>query len=387
MFTFYNFSENTEWNFCFNERMDKWITRYSWTPLYSENINNVFYSLDKKRTELLSYIYNNRNSKYGINTSNNQWSGKIVTVDQTDKFILDEIFTTTVKYVGHSLATDFLMSVQSIESSYLDENKIEQKITIPINLITLVKQTDQYQLTINKLDVEKVLGFLPLYFKINVVVQPICESDSIKLTPSDDLIAIIVSDKYDSEKFNELLGNGFYVHGRAGIIDEIDYFDNNPDNQIKSTMWYNKQEPFEFEFVVNEPIGLHKIFDNLVIISNNVKPEELEFEIIGDVYDFKKSGLYKEKNAILNTSVKYDHILNQYTLVKKQACKNIEDVGRRLGNIQYKEDSWYTTIEPFICNKQSARIRDKFIKIRVKYSGKDQVIVTALKTLFTLSYS
>jgi hypothetical protein len=71
MFTFYNFSENSEWNFCFNERMEKWITRYSWTPLYSENINNVFYSLDKKRAEILSYIYNNRTSKYGITTSNN----------------------------------------------------------------------------------------------------------------------------------------------------------------------------------------------------------------------------------------------------------------------------------------------------------------------------
>jgi hypothetical protein len=29
MFTFYNFTEGEEWNFCFNERMNKWITRYS----------------------------------------------------------------------------------------------------------------------------------------------------------------------------------------------------------------------------------------------------------------------------------------------------------------------------------------------------------------------
>ena len=70
-----------------------------------------------------------------------------------------------------------------------------------------------------------------------------------------------------------------------------------------------------------------------------------------------------------------------------QKCKNIEKYGRRLGNIHYKEDSWYYTIEPIICNGQSARIRDKFIKIRVKYSGKDQVIITSLKTMFTLSYS
>ena len=52
MFTFYNFVEGKEWNICFNERLNKWITKYSWTPLYSENINNIFYSLDKKRAEI-----------------------------------------------------------------------------------------------------------------------------------------------------------------------------------------------------------------------------------------------------------------------------------------------------------------------------------------------
>jgi hypothetical protein len=73
---------------------------------------------------------------------------------------------------------------------------------------------------------------------------------------------------------------------------------------------------------------------------------------------------------------------------------------RRLGNIQYKEDSWYVTIDPIIfdpklkansddfgVNWSSTKIRDKYLKIRVKYSGEDLVIITALKTLMTLSYS
>lgn len=36
---------------------------------------------------------------------------------------------------------------------------------------------------------------------------------------------------------------------------------------------------------------------------------------------------------------------------------------------------------------KSARLRDKYAKIRVKYTGEDIVIITALKTLFTISYS
>jgi hypothetical protein len=29
MFTFFNHNENKEWNLCYNERLNKWITRYS----------------------------------------------------------------------------------------------------------------------------------------------------------------------------------------------------------------------------------------------------------------------------------------------------------------------------------------------------------------------
>jgi hypothetical protein len=35
----------------------------------------------------------------------------------------------------------------------------------------------------------------------------------------------------------------------------------------------------------------------------------------------------------------------------------------------------------------STRIRDKFVKIRVKYSGDSQVIITAIKNLYSLSSS
>ena len=36
---------------------------------------------------------------------------------------------------------------------------------------------------------------------------------------------------------------------------------------------------------------------------------------------------------------------------------------------------------------KEVRIRDKFVKIRVKYTGEDMVIITALKTILTPSYA
>ena len=37
--------------------------------------------------------------------------------------------------------------------------------------------------------------------------------------------------------------------------------------------------------------------------------------------------------------------------------------------------------------RRETKIRDKYIKIRVRYSGKDLVIISALKTLYTVSYA
>ena len=276
MFTFYHTKDKDkkEWNLCYNERQALWVTRYSWTPLFSGNINNTFYSI-------------------------------------------------------------------------------------------------------------------PLH------------------------------------PYNEF---GIYRHGRTGI-----------DTQFIPNLWYGKYYPFEFEFVVNEPQGLHKIFENLVIISNNVQPAEIEFEFVGDDYLFNKARIYHDnyeiygkygndipyrkqpnlfskdnfditnfKPMFYNAGVNYDAVLDEYTLLIKQICKNVETYGRRRGNIQYKEDYWYTNIEPLRYNANlkdpnvktfkesdefvSAKLRDKWIKIRLRYYNGPNIpnrlaIINGVTTFENISYS
>ena len=231
--------------------------------------------------------------------------------------------------------------------------------------------------------------------------------------------------------------------------------------KAKPTVWFDEQHPFEFEFVVNDPQGVHKIIENLQIMSNNVQPEQLTFEIIGDSYFFNKerimhldrdgdkedftdgriqsnitnkddylipektpkevekvtiSDWIKNKSQIKHfTGLTWDQMLEQVPELKRnqrtgqihmvipQECRNIETFGRRLGNIQYKEDSWYTTVEPIIHdviinnleatnNKiiagsgtyKSTRIRDKWVKIRVRYTGEDLAIITAIRTIMNV---
>lgn len=473
MFTFYNDEEETEWNICYNERTKKWVTRYSWVPLCSENVNNIFYSLDKKRASILSYIYDNINASDGIvsvNSESNVW-----TTEDGDTHI--------VKFdiKGYDIYNKYHYEIKNIQSSYISDDGIEQFVSITPELHT-EQNTGNYEWIKNTVyipgDKDTPGSFNPdngregelkltnileyngkslYYWKFIVEVTPYVETtdgDNVVTvgTPFRTIFGIVreyetLSDEQKTE-YQRLLQNGFYVHGRAGIFDEIDYFDFNPDNNIMPTKWYDKQEPFEFEFVVNEQTGLHKIFNDLVIISNNVAPEEIEYEIVGDVYHFNKAGIFRSLNdknfskpnitspewdpllnpvkdnyqisqQFYNTELKWDPILNQYTLVTKQPCADITKIGRRLGNLHYKEDAWYLQIDPIkFYKKQSyvvsndrgtkqygqnveyeteyrstepklnnTRIRDKWIKIRVKYTGKDLALISAIKTMLTISYA
>lgn len=463
MFTFYNEGNADTWNICYNERMGKWITRYSWTPLYSENINNIFYSLDQNRSKILSYIYNNKNCTYGLRTTNNQWTIETSISPTSD-------FTTSLSTIGYDLADSFTYKIKSIETSYLDENNVEIPVKITdgteINRLFSINNTTS-QISGFYSEVYTLFNniyhtIVPAYFKLNIQITINIGSSS---TTYNDIFGIVVDNKllensnnatlkalYTKQQ-NYFLRNGFYVHGKAGIFNEIEYRDDTFENEILPTKWYDRQEPFEFEFVVNDEIGLHKIFDNLVIISNNVQPNQIEYEIIGDVYKFNKAGIFRSKEfgeldnqgnnrewdikynkpkfiqanekrvytqypnstkfqtsqEFDNCKIIWDDVLNQYSILTTQDCKNIEKYGRRLGNIQYKEDSWYITIDPIkykekyrindgniddwtgvkekYSKMKEVRIRDKFVKIRVKYTGEDMVIITALRTILTPSYS
>ena len=263
--------------------------------------------------------------------------------------------------------------------------------------------------------------------------------------------------KYDwNPTISENINGHFFSIGGSNDEDESNTEIWSHDvTKAKPTQWFNEQHPFEFEFVVNEPQSVHKIIENLQILSNNVQPEQLTFEIIGDVYQFNKERISHlaraeenftgdrvdsvitnktNKNIPSKTELVYskseslgDLIKNvskikhftglewtgtvreepyvekdtrtgQYHIVIPQECRNIETFGRRLGNIHYKEDSWYTNVEPIIYDSsldnpeativtgkyKSTRIRDKWVKIKVRYTGEDLAIITAIRTIMNV---
>lgn len=306
-------------------------------------------------------------------------------------------------------------------------------------------------------------------------------------------------------KYNmQFLTTDFWKHGKSGIIDISD--------KIYPTYWYGKQHPFEFEFIVADKPHLHKLFDNLQIISNNVSPESFHYEIIGDCYDFSKdkknmyirqeatkelyqyNGVnitydkdyiklqeqqrqldngYFDKSTLLplyysrqdkfNEVEDYYHLkdniqtkdfsalsggeiirnnkLDEYRIWNHAKAIDLNDKGRLRGNMHYKEDQWYVQINPLnivqkneikwlndkipielgqsplpneLLDKETltendipknsknrdivfwnwedsrmreVKIKDKYIKIRIRYKGDKLALISAIITLYSISYS
>jgi len=190
-----------------------------------------------------------------------------------------------------------------------------------------------------------------------------------------------------------------WKHGPSGIFGS--------ETTAAPAVWYGETHNFEFEFIVNgDELGIHKLFDNLKIISNKAEPESFEFKILGDVYDFTKDiplsntvistdSLLKDDYSLIEPSREFiNNKTKERGIVVVQEVKNIKTHGLRKGNAQYKEDMWEVQISSLKVAYTGAnpktietKIRDKYCRIRVKYTGNQMAIITALQTLYTLSFS
>ena len=137
---------------------------------------------------------------------------------------------------------------------------------------------------------DKIVRYLNIRAKVFIEAMApdgtldVNESYYNQFTNGDHDLCMIDAGYFESQvaittSFNlSLLSNDFWKHGQAGLIDISD--------KIYPTYWYGQQHPFEFECVVVDDPSIHKIFTNLELVANNVKPESFHYEVVGDTYDF-----------------------------------------------------------------------------------------------------
>lgn len=325
MFTYYN--KDRIWNICYNEHLGKWITRYSWTPLMSENIDHSMFSFDLLKTRIFGLINTNMGRNNDDSTVTVSRNGKTdnntCIIDNDDKLIYDLSIKEpyryynidSIKYKGFYWNNDTNMidfDYLSEEGSIIQNIESDDTTTLYDSYKSYGDSGPHHQIVLDHKNFDKKY----LYFNIDVRYTPYLvaevDEDGAGFDFIDNISTVVISnntyeytigviksksrvEEEDNNEYNKHLNewnkallSSIYVHGRSINADEIDYFDSNRDNQCQPTKWYDAQHPFEFEIVLNEPKGSHKIFDNLMIISNNVEPESLEIEITGDVYGYDK---------------------------------------------------------------------------------------------------
>ena len=165
------------------------------------------------------------------------------------------------------------------------------------------------------------------------------------------------------------------------------------------------------------------------------------FDELYDSYQKAVSKYNRDYQNHTGSEIVYEPLLDEYRIATHQKANDIREVGRLRGNMHYKEDLWnieirpinfvqrnenWTTVPPIILNnipkitateivekdlptnyditdientpsdelvytgwtdRKETRIRDKYCKIKVRYSGEDLAIITALKTIYTISYA
>lgn len=458
IFTFCHNERN--WSICYSERLSMWTTRYSWIPLLSDNINSTLYSYDLKKCmtylNILKQQKTNSDIKCEYPVKNKNLYNNGIKLTYENEFFDDvelrligicrdghwselepwcKVVYQTVNGTKYFKGLNFNEGIQTItgdnvvklfKDNYgqliaenseklkeIDFSKYNcsQKWTShsPINLDEKTFNLEPYLLyntSFDEYEIDdkpvKCAVFKNTYkFDFGYIFS---QEDEHILYLEDDVFGeddyIFVKIEAVNRKNNQVLDTReLRILKNWDIVPQFKLYSH--DITAPITKWYDKQEPFEFEFVINNTYGLQLIYDNLIILSNNVEPESLEYEIVGDDYSIEKNKL-DEVN--IENVFPVQHIADKqyYTTIVKdpvsgelhykihQDCLNINKYGRRLGNIDYLESKWNVVISPMFYKHgndiRSARLRDKWLKVRIKYSGTDLTILNAIYTLTTISY-
>lgn len=324
MFTYYDnvygFEEKV-WNLCYNELQAAFTTFYSWVPSYSANIDNIYFSFDRNSSKWLAKLAMtkaNANVSQGVTLSSVNLDDAVTGIELSlSKRLLPEQYELTFMLqrdtwgnYEHFTINGNTLKVKD-KSAFLAHwfttvNAYNQAVlrdpiipVVQLNIKCEVTCTLDNAAAINdKTNWENYMKYTQGMYESQVYLTL---PDIIGLSATDRLLNYITPTEHPApETAITIQGinytvprilNDFWKHGFAGLIDSKE--------KIKPCFWYGKQHPFEFEYIVGNSTAGYKQFTNLIIASNNVKPESFHYTIVGDSYDFsdQKPAMYWRQEA------------------------------------------------------------------------------------------
>ena len=299
LFTFYDniygFEEKV-WNLCWNELQQAFITFYSWVPSCSENIDNIFFTYDRNSSKWISKLSQAMSTKPSVNG-----------ICMENPLIEGSNFSQQLYFKNRPVPDNEYYDFELIRDNfgfwkYFEIIKDLNSDRLPIKCTLKIKNYNK--LLEHWLTKDPIIPCIQLNIKCTIYTLTEDEQwhyysvtnsgfyeQQVYLTLKDiyENVSRIVNNQVEVTKtinINKVdiklptFETKFWKHGFAGIIDIQD--------KIKPCFWYNKQHPFEIDYVAGNDSVFYKRFDNLIITSNNVIPESIHYTIIGDTYNFSK---------------------------------------------------------------------------------------------------
>lgn len=380
-FTFYDTLRDGDeivWSLVYNELDQTFKTFTSWTPLASANISNVWFTFDResgKNIALPGFTNNKNEESFGITlvgkteTFNKVDGGSVTTRTETEATNIisnDRHKVANIKMKGYDYYDKYILRYSLIDGMDSEFFEIEDD-----------------ELYWKGIDAE--FSKYNYSFRMKVELYSILNNIETKVSEWIDILGVQVARNFIwslnsielLEEYDKEFSTWFWKHGQAGLFDVA--------TEILPTMFYDKQEPFELEFIVVDDPNSHKIFNNLHILSNNIQPDSFQFTVTKDVYDLEDmTGKVNFDNSLI-TEINGNFVTNY------QKSKNIKTIGRRLGNVDYLESFWKVEIRPLEFLKDTkakqSRLRDKYMRVRIRYTGDALTLINAVKTMFIKSYA
>ena len=274
MFTFYddiNTIEEKVWNLCYNEIQSKFTTLYSWVPSYSANVDNIMFSFDRNTSKVITKL----TSIYPkLALVQDAYTGSTI-----DNYVC--IGTLKINNDNNS-SYSFSLYNDNFNNNY--RYRIENgRLYVVIEAYT---SQDYWTAAIEA-----------------KIISSDNSTDVYNKYISGSIYGTVTACK---PSYRNTLTTSFWKHGQAGLM--------KTEGKIQPCHWYGEQHPFEFEFVVLDNPIMHKIFNNLQIISNKAQPESFHFDVVGEVYDWNndKLNMYCRQEATkqlfqkLGSNIKYN---------------------------------------------------------------------------------
>ena len=145
--------------------------------------------------------------------------------------------------------------------------------------------------------------------------------------------------------------------------------------------FYGVQFDNMFEYVMHERPDAEKILTNINLMSNKVKPREITYEITGDYTD-----------ATIEQFAPVDVISKIFKeKIKTRKDSFSKNIGIFNENAYYKDGKYLIQVGKNASfsrfHGSARRIRDKYFKIKIEYSGKQHVWIYSTLAQFTINYN